>query len=67
MRTYRAIHRPDGTSYGKGHGAISESAKHFKRGSNDPDFWSKLSGYPANAVVSVHLFKKGVMPGIGVG
>jgi heme-degrading monooxygenase HmoA len=45
---------------------VFESAGYFKRASNNPDFQSKLSDYPANAVVSPHLFKKVAVPGICV-
>jgi heme-degrading monooxygenase HmoA len=45
---------------------VFESAEHFKRASNNPDFQSKLSDYPVNAVVSPHLFKKVAVPGICV-
>jgi heme-degrading monooxygenase HmoA len=46
--------------------AIFESVESFKRASNNPDFQSKLSDYPANAVLSPHLFKKVAVPDICV-
>jgi heme-degrading monooxygenase HmoA len=46
---------------------VFETAEYFKRASNNPDFQSKLSDYPVNTVVSPHLFKKVVVPGICVG
>ena len=45
---------------------VFESAEDFKRASNNPDFQSKLSEYPANALVSPHLFKRVAVPGICV-
>jgi heme-degrading monooxygenase HmoA len=47
--------------------AVFESAQYFKRASNNPDFQSKLSDYPASTVVSPHRFKKVAVPGICVG
>src|ERR671919_2406817 len=45
---------------------VFESAEYFKRASNNPDFQSKLSDYPVNALVSPHLFKKVAVLGICV-
>ena len=45
---------------------VFESAEYFKRASNNPDFQSKLSDYPVNALVSPHLFKKVAVPGVCV-
>ncbi len=38
--------------------AVWESAAHFKRAFTNPEFQAKLAHYPANAVVSPHLFRK---------
>lgn len=46
--------------------AVFESTEHFKRASNNPEFQSKLTQYPASIVVSPHIFKKVAVPGICV-
>jgi heme-degrading monooxygenase HmoA len=46
--------------------AVFESTEHFKRASNNPEFQSKLTQYPASIIVSPHIFKKLAVPGICV-
>jgi heme-degrading monooxygenase HmoA len=46
--------------------AVFESTEHFRRASNNPEFQSKLTQYPASIVVSPHIFKKVAVPGICV-
>src|SRR5215207_6869752 len=46
--------------------AVFESTEHFKQASNNPEFQSKLTQYPANVVVSPHIFNKVAVPGICV-
>jgi heme-degrading monooxygenase HmoA len=46
--------------------AVWESTEAFKRAFNNPEFQSKLSEYPNNAIASPHLFKKVAVPGIRV-
>jgi hypothetical protein len=46
--------------------AVWESTEHFKRATNNPEFQSKLTQYPASAIVSPHLFRKVAVPGICV-
>jgi quinol monooxygenase YgiN len=46
--------------------AIFESAEHFKRAFNTPEFRSSMAALPPNTVMSPHLFKKVAVPGICV-
>jgi quinol monooxygenase YgiN len=46
--------------------AIWESTGHLKKALNNIDIQTRLSTYPANTVVSPHLFKKVAVPGICV-
>jgi heme-degrading monooxygenase HmoA len=46
--------------------AVFESTEHFMRASNNPEFQSKLTQYPASIVVSPHIFKKVAVSGICV-
>jgi quinol monooxygenase YgiN len=46
--------------------AVFESAEHFKRAFNTPDFRSNMAALPPNTVMSPHLFKKVAVPDICV-
>jgi heme-degrading monooxygenase HmoA len=46
--------------------AIWESAEHYKRAFNNPEFQSSLGEYPGSTVASPHLFKKVAVSGICV-
>ena len=46
--------------------AVFESAEHFKRAFNTPEFRSSMANLPPNTVMSPHLFKKVAVPGICV-
>jgi quinol monooxygenase YgiN len=46
--------------------AVFESAEHFKRAFNTPEFRSSMAALPPNTVMSPHLFKKVAVPGICV-
>lgn len=45
---------------------VFESAKHFNRVFNNPEFQSKLADYPSSIVITPHMFKKVAVPGICV-
>jgi hypothetical protein len=45
---------------------VFESTEDIRQLYKNPDFPSKLSEYPANAVSFTHLFKKAAVPGICV-
>jgi heme-degrading monooxygenase HmoA len=45
---------------------VWESAEHFKRAFNRPEFRSKIADVLPNVVMSPHLFKKVAVPGICV-
>jgi quinol monooxygenase YgiN len=45
---------------------VWESAGHFKRAFNDPEFQSSMADLPPNTVMSPHLFKKVSVPDICV-
>jgi heme-degrading monooxygenase HmoA len=44
--------------------AVWESAAHFKRAYENPEFLSHLDRYPADSVASPHLFRKVAVPEI---
>ena len=44
--------------------AVWESTSQFKQALSNPQFQAKMSGYPASAIASPHLFKKIAVPGI---
>lgn len=46
--------------------AVFESAEHFKRAFNTPEFRSNMARLPPNTVMSPHLFKKVAVPDICV-
>ena len=46
--------------------AVWESAEHFKRAFNSPEFRSSVADLPASTVMSPHLFKKVAVSGICV-
>jgi heme-degrading monooxygenase HmoA len=46
--------------------AVWETAQHFKRAFQNPEFQAHLANYPASAAVSPHLFSKVAIPGICV-
>jgi quinol monooxygenase YgiN len=46
--------------------AVFESAEHFKRAFNTPEFRSSMARLPPNTVMSPHLFKKVAVPDICV-
>jgi heme-degrading monooxygenase HmoA len=46
--------------------AVWESAEHFKRAFNSPEFRSSVADLPPSTVMSPHLFKKVAVPGICV-
>ena len=46
--------------------AVWESTELFKRALNNPELQSHAEKYPANTVISPHLFKKVAVPGICV-
>jgi quinol monooxygenase YgiN len=46
--------------------AVFESAEHFKRAFNTPEFRSSMATLPPNTVMSPHLFKKVAVPDICV-
>jgi quinol monooxygenase YgiN len=46
--------------------AIWESASHLKNAINNVDVQTRISEYPANIVISPHIFKKVAVPGICV-
>jgi heme-degrading monooxygenase HmoA len=45
---------------------VWESAEHFKRAFNSPEFRSNMANILPNTVMSPHLFKKVAVPGICV-
>jgi heme-degrading monooxygenase HmoA len=45
---------------------VFESTETIKQLYNSPDFQSKISEYPANTVISPHIFKKVAVPAICV-
>ena len=45
---------------------VWESAEHFKRAFNNPEFRSSMADTLPNTIMSPHLFKKVAMPGICV-
>jgi heme-degrading monooxygenase HmoA len=45
---------------------VWESAEHFKRAFNRPEFQSRMANVLPNVVMSPHLFKKVAVPGICV-
>jgi quinol monooxygenase YgiN len=46
--------------------SIFESAEHFKRAFNTPEFRPRMATLPPNTVMSPHLFKKVAVPDICV-
>ena len=46
--------------------AVWESVEHFKRAFSNPEFQSKIKGYPPSAAASPHLVKKVAVPDICV-
>jgi quinol monooxygenase YgiN len=46
--------------------AVFESAEHFKRAFNTPEFHSSMATLPPDTVMSPHLFKKVAVPDICV-
>ena len=46
--------------------SIWESTAHYHAVYNNPDFRSKLPGYPDGAVATPHLFRKVAIPGVCV-
>jgi quinol monooxygenase YgiN len=46
--------------------AVFESAEHFKRAFNTPEFRSSMATLPPNTVMSPHLFKRVAVPDICV-
>jgi len=44
--------------------AVWESTAHFKQAFSNPEFQSKMTAYPASAIVSPHLFRKVAVPDI---
>src|SRR5215217_6911546 len=60
------LHRGIAGSYTFFNYAVFESAEHFKRAFNTPEFRSTMSNLPANTVMSPHLFKKVAVPDICV-
>jgi heme-degrading monooxygenase HmoA len=47
--------------------AVWESAAHFKKAFNNPEFQNQLGHYPSSAIASPHLFRKVAVAGICVG
>jgi quinol monooxygenase YgiN len=45
---------------------VWESAEHFKRAVNSPNFQSSLANFPASAVMSPHIYRKIAVSGICV-
>ena len=60
------LHRAIGESPTYLNYAVWETTAHFRAAFTHPEFIAKLSGYPASAVASPHLFKKVAVPGICV-
>jgi heme-degrading monooxygenase HmoA len=60
------LHRAIGESPTYLNYAVWESNAHFRAAFSNPDFRTKLSGYPASAIASPHLFQKCAVPGICV-
>lgn len=46
--------------------AIWESTEHVKKAADNANLQGHTSNYPANTVISIHLFKKIAIPGICV-
>ena len=46
--------------------SIWESTAHYRAVYNDPEFRSKLPGYPDGTVATPHLFRKVAIPGVCV-
>jgi len=44
--------------------AVWESAGHFRRAFQNPEFQARLGAYPPSTVASPHLFQKVAVPGI---
>lgn len=60
------LHRAIGESPTYLNYAVWESTAHFRAAFGHPEFRAKISGYPASAVASPHLFRKVAVPGICV-
>jgi len=60
------LHRAVGESPTYLNYAVWESTAHFRQAFTNPEFQSKLAGYPPSAVASPHLFRKIAVPDICV-
>jgi heme-degrading monooxygenase HmoA len=60
------LHRGIGGSSTFFNYVVWESAEHFKRAFNRPEFWSSMADLLPNTIMSPHLFKKVAVPGICV-
>jgi heme-degrading monooxygenase HmoA len=60
------LHRAIGASPTYLNYAVWESTAHFRAAFTHPEFRAKLSGYPASAVASPHLFQKVAVPDVCV-
>ncbi len=60
------LHRAIGESPTYLNYAIWETTAHFRAAFTHPAFRGKLSGYPASAVATPHLFQKVAVPGVCV-
>src|SRR5437016_4876404 len=58
------LHRAIGESPTYMNVAVWESTAHFRAAFTHPEFRAKISGYPASAVASPHLFQKVAVPAI---
>jgi heme-degrading monooxygenase HmoA len=60
------LHRGIGRSSAFVNYAVWESTAQLKKAVNNTDLQTRLSKYPASAVISPHIFKKAAVPGICV-